>query len=136
MIKHTGLGRQSYFLAPPGGGMHFGTDAASNLVREFREETGITIAVGTFLFVYEYVNDPLHAVELFFRVKKTGGNLATGNDPELTEADQIIHSVGFLSYQEIKSYPDGQPHGIFDYASSLKELLHLRGYFRSSPDRT
>jgi len=112
--------------------MDFGTDARANLVREFREETGIAITVGTFLFVYEYVNDPLHAVELFFRVKKTGGNLVTGNDPELSEANQIIHSVGFLSYQEIISYPEGQPHGIFNYCSSLEELLNLKGYFTSS----
>ena len=66
MVKHLIVGKQDYLWAPPGGGMKFGESARECLKREFMEETGLDIRVGDFLFVNEFKDPPLHAIELFF----------------------------------------------------------------------
>jgi 8-oxo-dGTP diphosphatase len=79
------------FWGPPGGGVEFGELLENALKREILEETGLQVDIGKFLFGCEFIKHPLHAVELFFEVKKTGGMLKKGDDPEF----QIIEKVQF-----------------------------------------
>lgn len=133
LVWHRGLFKEGPFVAPPGGGLHFGESAEQALRREVAEETGLEVHQSQFLFVYEYVVPPLHAVELFFSVKVTGGSLRTGTDPEMQKEDQIIEQVRFVSPQEISAglKKNGEQfHQMIRYASSPKELLSLRGYFK------
>lgn len=129
MVRHTSLG-EGVFFAAPGGGMEYSENAADCLAREFQEETGLRIEVQDFLFVHEFNAPPLHAVELFFRVKPSGGSLHTGIDPELDEKEQIIEHVAYMSPGQISRLPEGQLHHALRLKNTPRELLNVRGYFK------
>lgn len=67
LLKHEGVGKMEYLWSPPGGGMEFGENAEENLKREFLEETGLNIRVDEMLFMNEFINYKIHAIELFLR---------------------------------------------------------------------
>ena len=129
MVKHVGLGETGYLWAPPGGGIEFGTSAPQNLEREFLEETGLMVEVKDFLFTCEFINAPLHAIELFFIVKKKSGLLGKGKDPELQNSAQIIETVAFLSIERIKNIPVGGIHKVFHDIESFDDIIKKRGYY-------
>ena len=124
LVNHKSL-RPSNFWAPPGGGLEYGERMEEALKREFLEETGLDIAVIRFAFGCELIKDPLHAVELFFHVKKRGGTLITGYDPEL----QIIQGSKFMSAAEILRIPPPELHGILSVAHDEAGLNQLSGIY-------
>jgi 8-oxo-dGTP diphosphatase len=117
------------FWAPPGGGIEFGEDSPSCLAREFREETGLLVDVGPFLFACELVKPPLHAVELFFHVVYKGGELIVGKDPESGQR-QIIKDVQMLTASDIRKLGPGRVHGILARYPDISQITSLRGYFK------
>lgn len=129
LINHVGL-TDGAFWAPPGGGMEFGDSAPQNLVREFKEETGLEVEVGMFLFATEFIRPPLHAFELFFSVEVTGGTLKAGHDPEMPASSQLIREARFMSSEEIDALPMGEKHGAFGLAVGSGRIGELNGYFR------
>lgn len=129
LIKHVGVGEKGFLWSPPGGGMEYGFSAEENLKREFIEETGLTIAIEEFLFVCELLQPPFHAIELFYKVKATGGTLAQGKDPELSEKDQIIQQVKFMPLDEIKMLPQQTLHKTFHAINDFEEIITRKGYF-------
>jgi ADP-ribose pyrophosphatase YjhB (NUDIX family) len=126
LVNHKGLGTADNFWSPPGGGLQLGESSAQTLAREFREETGLLVEPGKFLFVNEFIGLPLHAIELFFEVRIIGGTLATGTDPEVKE--QIIKEVKFMPFDEILQKPHFQVHALFRYCRNTEELRNLNGY--------
>jgi 8-oxo-dGTP diphosphatase len=125
LVNHQSLGKAD-FWAPPGGGVDFGLSIAETLKKEFQEETNLTIEAGAFAFGCEFINPPLHAIELFFHVSRTGGELQKGYDPEL----QIIKEVAFLTPQQILALPAEHLHGIFTKHASNGDLQKLKGFYR------
>jgi 8-oxo-dGTP diphosphatase len=125
LVNHQGLAKAD-FWAPPGGGVDFGLSIAETLQKEFLEETNLVITPGLFAFGCEFIDPPLHAVELFFHVTRTGGQLQKGHDPEF----QIIREVGFLTPQQILSTPPEHLHGIFRKYASNGTLQGLSGFYR------
>lgn len=113
------------FWAPPGGGVEYQETLEAGLKREFREETGLDIEVGKFVFGCEFIKSPLHSVELFFQVKKVAGVLKSGYDPEL----QLIERARFLSWEEIKAIPVKSLHGIINSCTDLDSFRQLRGFY-------
>lgn len=110
--------------------MEFGHSAQENLIREFKEETGLEVEVGRLLFVTEFVRQPLHAVELFFSVTAQGGTLKVGSDPEMGSAQQLIQQTRFMTFQEIDALPLTAKHGAFGLAEGSGKIGELNGYFR------
>lgn len=124
MVNHKGL-TNGDFWAPPGGGLSFGESAKHCLQKEFFEETGLSISSPKFLFGCEFIRDPLHAIELFFRVSVSGGVLKNGYDPEL----QIIQEVKFMSPSDLLEIHTQELHGIFNLVKTSGDLNTLTGFF-------
>jgi 8-oxo-dGTP diphosphatase len=124
MVNHAAI-TATDFWAPPGGGVEFGQSVSDTLKKEFREETGLDIIPGPFLFGCEYIQKPIHSIELFYAVETNAGQLRKGHDPEV----QIIKDVRFLSAGEIGKIPPHELHGIFRLTASPTDLQHLRGFF-------
>lgn len=129
LVKHHSLGKGGILWAPPGGGMVFGEKAEDALKREFVEETGLTISVEKFLCVNEYLTPPLHAIELFFIVKKIDGILQRGLDPELHKDRQIITEVEWIPFHQLKQLPPEAIHSILHKVNNEADLLQRIGYF-------
>ena len=129
LIRHRGLGKLGYLYAPPGGEMHYGERAEEALVREFAEETGLRVRVREFLFVYEFLEPPLHALELFFSVDTVSGELRRGHDPELADHEQLIEAVRFMSPEAVAQTPSQARHTMINRCAHSKDLLSMRGYF-------
>lgn len=130
MVRHRGIGPTDTFWCPPGGGAQFGETIPNALIREFSEETGLSVSIGPMLFVNEFIQPPLHAMELFFEVALTGGTLRQGTDPEMGLDEQIIEEVKLMSFAEIKQYPPEEVHALFRYCDSLDDVFKLRGYLQ------
>lgn len=128
MVKHQ-MGNGRILWSVPGGGMNFGSTAIENLKREFIEETNLEVAVTNYLFVHEYLNPPLHAMEHFFEVKRINGTVKLGKDPELPLTNQILLEISWKSILEIKNIPNDSLHQVFWGIKSLSELGLWKGYF-------
>ncbi|MEM9858904.1 MAG: NUDIX hydrolase [Bacteroidota bacterium] len=130
VIHHLGIGKQNSLWSPPGGGLEFGETTEECLQREFREETGLEIAVHDLLFVHEYQNDQLHAVELFFKVEKVGGTLVKGTDPEMDSDNQMISDLKFVTISELQVIHPEKRHNMLRDLTEMEDLLNISGYFK------
>ncbi len=128
LLKHKGLG-SGHLWAPPGGGIEYGSTIEENLKREFYEETGLQIRVLNLQFVNEFIKAPFHAIELFFLVERTGGQLKLGSDPESDKNHQILEAISFFSFAEIATMHESELHNLFKHCRSIAELLKMNGYF-------
>lgn len=131
MVRHRGIGVTDTFWCPPGGGIQFGETAHLALEREFLEETGLRVKTGKLLFVNEFMQPPLHAMELFFTTTILGGDLRVGIDPEMSENNQIITEVELMSMEQIKAFPANEVHHMFQYCQTLDDVFLLNGYLHT-----
>ena len=127
LIKHNIDGQTLW--APPGGGVEFGESIERTLIREFKEETTLDVKPGDFLFFNEFINPPLHAIELFYQIYSYSGVLALGSDPELTE-QAIIEQIGFFNQKSIARLPRNQLHQSLKICNNPIDLLHIRGQLK------
>jgi len=100
---HRGVGPLGRLWVPPGGGLQFGETLAEGLKREFFEETGLSIERGEQVGLYEYVQPPLHALELFFNVYLTKAGIPKlGSDPEWPiEHPPLLEDLAWISKQDV-----------------------------------
>lgn len=118
LVRHRGVGPAGGLWAPPGGGLEFGESLVEGLQRECREETGLEVAVGRLMGVFEHLAPPLHAIELLFETYLTGGHLRVGSDPEMGTGEQLITDVRFMSAAQITALPASERHRVFDRLQS------------------
>jgi 8-oxo-dGTP diphosphatase len=127
LVNHTGLYGHDFWL-PPGGGLEFGETTEECLKREFWEECGLKIEPGHFLFACSVINRPIHAIELFFRVKYIDGTIITGHDPE-RGSEQIISEVKIIPFKELDEIDRKILHPMFREITKTNEILSLKGFF-------
>jgi 8-oxo-dGTP diphosphatase len=125
ILNHAGILPRGDFWCPPGGGLQFGETLHQCLIREFQEEAKAEISIGKLLFINEFIDNSLHAIEFFFAVKLLSGEPQKGFDPEMKV--QIIKEISWLSLQEIKDFSVQNSHQIFSKISSFQELLAMNG---------
>ena len=128
LVKHTGLGPLGHYWSPPGGGLNFGETIENCLKREFLEETGLHITVGPFLFANQYINPPLHAIELFYTVQVQGGTLKLGHDPELAGQEQMLTDLSYIPYPDIQALDPHARHHSFQFAQDADGYKALCGW--------
>ncbi len=131
MVRHRGIGITDTFWCPPGGGIQFAENAHEALKREFLEETGLIVEPGELLFVNEFMQPPLHAMELFFTTRVVGGTLHLGIDPEMSAQNQIITEVELMTFAQVKAYPSTEVHQLFQYCDSMEDVFSLKGYLHT-----
>lgn len=129
LVKHNFIGQADYLWAPPGGGIEHGQSAEEALKREFLEETGLKIEVGRLIAINEFIDLPLHAIELFFAVNATNNDFKLGRDPEM-EKGQILSDIQFFSLEKLKNEKSSRIHNIFHNIKSFQELFNTKGYFK------
>lgn len=123
LVAHRGLVEGALYWAPPGGGVEFGESVRSAVKREILEETGLTVEVGEFMFLREFLRHPLHAIELYFKTPVIAPfSFSPGSDPELCADNQLIAALRLMTLQEIKSLEKGTYDPIFDEIDSLESL--------------
>jgi 8-oxo-dGTP pyrophosphatase MutT (NUDIX family) len=110
LLVNAYAGGVSDLWCAPGGGVEAGASLPENLVREVREETGLTVTVGDPALVNEF-HDPasgFHQVDIYFRCIITGGTLSDAwRDPE-----GVVTQRRFFSRAELASIrfkPDSLP---------------------------
>ncbi len=130
LVHHKSLGKTGSLWAPPGGGMEYGESAEEAMIREFKEETGLTIEVKEFLFVHEYLDPPLHGIELFFLVHPVSGELNLGVDPEMPTDDQILTEVGYYDLGTLRAGQFQSLHYVLQNSVSIDALINRKGYFK------
>ncbi|MBF9046215.1 NUDIX domain-containing protein [Rhodobacterales bacterium LSUCC0031] len=85
LLVNAWAGGKSDLLCAPGGGVELHSSLHDNLIREFHEETGLTVAVGAPCLVNEFhaPHHDFHQVDVYFRVTLVAGDpLAPWTDPE------------------------------------------------------
>jgi ADP-ribose pyrophosphatase YjhB (NUDIX family) len=66
----------------PGGTLEADETIEECVVREMREETGLDVAIDRLLYVCDRMQSGSHVVAVILAVKKLGGQLRLGNEPE------------------------------------------------------
>lgn len=129
LVRHQSTINNQTFWAPPGGGLQFGESIATCLKREVLEETGLEVEVIRFLFVNEFLEPPLQAVELFFEVRPVNGSITKGTDPEATPEMQLIEEVAWKTRNEVREIPLPDKHRILHHLYSFNDLMSLPHHF-------
>ena len=86
---------------PPGGGVELGETLENALYREIEEETGLQIEKKQLLWIHEFIEEPYHAIEFYFRCEITDGELKTGSDPELELDQQMLLDLAFIPFNQV-----------------------------------
>lgn len=129
LIKHLNIGKAGVLYGPPGGGLEFGESIYERLVSEFKEEASIDIEPLDFIGINEFLDPPLHAIELFFNVKHVEGNINLGYDPEMEGGTQILKEIKFYDIDFIQSLPTEQIHPFILKMVSNQEHLGFYNFF-------
>jgi 8-oxo-dGTP pyrophosphatase MutT (NUDIX family) len=95
LLVNAWPGDASDLLCAPGGGVEPHASLPENLIREFHEETGLTVSVGAPCLVNEFhaPERAFHQVDVYFRVGLVAGDpAAPWTDPEGVVTRKVLAS--------------------------------------------
>jgi 8-oxo-dGTP diphosphatase len=104
LLNHQSINPDQDFWNCPGGGMEAGETLENALLREFLEETHLSVSIGQLLHHQEIIQGKLHAVELYFSVSACNFAASLGQDPEYN----ILTELRWFSADEIHQLPKAQ----------------------------
>ena len=115
--------------ALPGGHVSFGETAAATLVREFKEEAGVSVAVGRLVWVEEnfwkWGKKDAHGINLYFLVE-------LNNDADLPDdysqvmkdnSDVMMQWITFKDLQHITIYPEYIKEKVMNLPSDVEHMV-------------
>lgn len=110
LLVNAYAGDESDLLCAPGGGVEPHASLPENLIREFHEETGLTVAVGAPCLVNEFhaPERNFHQIDVYFRVRLVAGDPgADWTDPEGIVTRRVLASRAEMAGLRYK--PDSLP---------------------------
>ena len=125
MVRHDHPERTVWMV--PGGSIEEGESSAQAAVREVFEETGLEVEISGLIWHVEEVSERGQRFVNFFRARITGGELKLGRDPELSDSDQVLGGISFMTREEVAELENLYPeflrselwqhleHGTIDY---------------------
>lgn len=102
MLKHDGIGVQNYYWSVPGGEPLASESLVEAVRREMMEEVNLVVKVGSLLHINEFIEKPLHAIELYFKVTTKDYEAKLGKDPETPEIN-ILSEMKWFSKKELNA---------------------------------
>jgi ADP-ribose pyrophosphatase YjhB (NUDIX family) len=86
LVRHEKNGNSYYLL--PGGGMEYGETAAQALIREFKEEVGLSVDIGKLVMVQDSIPPNLHrqVLNLYFLAQSSSHEIKVTQDQVLKDA--------------------------------------------------
>ncbi len=123
LVKQTSLPHVSYLWIPPGGGVEYGETLQEALKREFLEETTLEVEVGDLLFVQQFIQAPLHAVEFFFEVYARRGEIKEAYYPE---NEPYLEEVRWFSFEDLATIPPMHKVSFLNQIDSIEGIRKLK----------
>lgn len=99
LVNHKGLNKDHIFWNFPGGGLIENEEIDNCLKREFKEETGLAVEMDSFFYLNQHLQNPLHAIEFYFKVKAENFDFQLGDDPELN----ILTDIKWFKIEDLES---------------------------------
>jgi mutator protein MutT len=86
----------------PGGTVQRGETLKQCLLREVKEETGLEVEIERLLYVCDRIEPDVHVLHITFAVRRVGGELRVGEEPEATAYP--IHSLRMVALEDLCDY--------------------------------
>ncbi|MGE5605088.1 MAG: NUDIX domain-containing protein [Bacteroidota bacterium] len=101
LVKQKVTGSRHWSL--PGGTLEFGETIAECIIREMAEETGLKVEIEKLLYICDRIeNDKNQVVHITFKLKRTGGSLKLGYEPE--PGANPITDLKMVPIEELSQY--------------------------------
>ncbi len=127
-----------YWILPGGGLEEQDSTSKAALVREFHEETGLSVTVGELLCVREFreVSRAVYHLELFYLVDEWYGDISLSNLKGLNDAN-YIKEVCWVSLNELaqkKVFPKDLTTEVIPLIKQQRYSTHLGSYLQGQND--
>ncbi|MEK7346750.1 MAG: NUDIX hydrolase [Pseudomonadota bacterium] len=84
MVRHVVPGKYDFWVAP-GGGVKGSESYEEAAAREVWEETGLSVSVGSLLYVEDLINPECRFVKFWFAAQLVGGSISTSHPEAAAE---------------------------------------------------